>query len=121
MLFLDFLENHYLKHHPMYEFRNFEELHVDGYLHWLHGRADYFNSETYQKESPWEMGSKFGHLIYCVGLPIFYFIVLINNYVSCSRISLYYLSLFIQSKSINEPPNICLLNFYRKSTASKRT
>ena len=66
----------------MYEFRNFEELHVDGYLHWLHGRADYFNSETYMKESPWEMGSKFGHFIFIVGLPVFYFYGLTRNYVS---------------------------------------
>ena len=66
----------------MFEFRNFSELHVDGYLHWLHGRADYFNSETYTKESPWDMGSKFGHLIYLVGLPVFYFTVLAQNYVS---------------------------------------
>ena len=66
----------------MYEFRNFEELHVDGYLHWLHGRADYFNSETYMKESPWEMGSKFGHFIFVVGLPVFYFYGLTRNYVS---------------------------------------
>ena len=41
------IENHYLKHHPMYEFRNFRELDVDPYRYWLHGRADYFNSETY--------------------------------------------------------------------------
>ena len=37
-----FIESHYLKHHPFYEFKNFDELHVDGYKHWLHGRADYF-------------------------------------------------------------------------------
>ena len=36
------IKSHYLKHHPFYEFRNFDELHVDGYRHWLHGRADYF-------------------------------------------------------------------------------
>ena len=71
-----------MKHHPMYEFRNFQELHVDGYLHWLHGRADYFNSESYQKDSPWEMGSKPGHVFFVVGLPIFYFVFLINNFVS---------------------------------------
>ena len=46
---------HYLKHHPMYEFRNFEDFHVDGYRHWLHGRYDYYNTETYPAEkSPWE-------------------------------------------------------------------
>merc|ERR1719240_362795 len=76
----DQIKNHYLKHHPMYEFRNFEELHVDGYLHWLHGRADYFNSQTYTKESPWEMGSKPGHVFFLVGLPIIYFHFFIKNY-----------------------------------------
>ena len=44
----DQIKNHYLKHHPMYEFRNFRELDVNPYRYWLHGRADYFNSETYQ-------------------------------------------------------------------------
>ena len=55
---------HYLKHHPLYEFRNFQEHHVDPYRHWLHGRADYYNTETYPAEvSPWEQGSKFNHMM----------------------------------------------------------
>ena len=41
-----YLEVHYLKHHPLYEFRNFEEFHVDPYRHWLHGRVDYWNTES---------------------------------------------------------------------------
>ena len=57
----------------MYEFRNFEELHVDGYRHWLHGRADYFASETYPGQvSPWEMGKKFNHCVYLF-FPIGFF------------------------------------------------
>ena len=49
----------------MYEFRNFRELDVNPYRYWLHGRADYFNTETYQGQiSPWEMGSKFNHALF---------------------------------------------------------
>ena len=69
----DQIKSHYLKHHPMYEFRNFDELHVDGYRHWLHGRADYFQSETYPGQiSAWEMGKKSNHLIYLF-FPVFAF------------------------------------------------
>ena len=67
------LVNHYLKHHPFYEFKNFDDLQVDGYRHWLHGRADYFQSETYPGQiSAWEMGSKFNHMIYLT-FPVFAF------------------------------------------------
>jgi len=56
---------HYLKHHPLYEFRDFNEHHVDGYRHWLHARAEAFNTETYPAEvSPWEMGGKGGHMFF---------------------------------------------------------
>ena len=62
---------HYLKHHPLYEFRNFQEHHVDPYRYWLHGRADYYNTETYPSEvSPWEKGSKFWHSFYII-MPFF--------------------------------------------------
>ena len=78
----DQIKSHYLKHHPFYEFRNFDELHVDGYRHWLHGRADYFQSETYPGEiSAWEMGSKFNHCVYST-FPIFAFVFFGNQYVS---------------------------------------
>ena len=51
----DMIVTHYLKHHPMYEFRDLEEFHVDGYRHWLHARGDYYNTETYPAAiSPWE-------------------------------------------------------------------
>ena len=43
----DQIVTHYLKHHPLYEFRDFNEFHVDGYRHWLHGRVDYLDEETY--------------------------------------------------------------------------
>ena len=57
------IKTHYLKHHPMYEFRDFEPLHIDGYREWLHSRVDYLGEETYPAEiSPWEQGSKLGHL-----------------------------------------------------------
>ena len=56
------LEVHYLKHHPLYEFRDLEEFHVDNYRHWLHARSDYWNTETHPAQiSPWEMGSKWSH------------------------------------------------------------
>ena len=29
----EMIKVHYLKHHPLYEFKNFEELHVDPFLH----------------------------------------------------------------------------------------
>ena len=67
------IENHYLKHHPLYEFKNFEEFHVDGYRHWLHGRADYFQTETYPGQlSAWEMGKKSNHMMYLL-FPFFAF------------------------------------------------
>ena len=76
----DMIKTHYLKHHPLYEFRNFEEFHVDNYRHWLHGRADYFNTETYpSKVSPWEMGSKFNHSIYLL-MPVFSFVFIGYHY-----------------------------------------
>ena len=51
----DQIVTHYLKHHPLYEFRDLEEFHVDGYRHWLHARGDYYNTETYPAAiSPWE-------------------------------------------------------------------
>ena len=69
----DQIKSHYLKHHPMYEFRFYDEHHVDGYRHWLHGRADYFQTETYPGEvSAWEMGKKSNHLIYLL-FPFFAF------------------------------------------------
>ena len=40
------IEVHYLKHHPLYEFRDLEEFHVDNYRHWLHARVDNWNTET---------------------------------------------------------------------------
>ena len=61
----DMIVTHYLKHHPLYEFRNLEEFHVDPYRHWLHARGDYYNTETYPADvSPWEKGSKIGHLFF---------------------------------------------------------
>ena len=69
----DMIITHYLKHHPLYEFKDLEEFHVDNYRHWLHGRIDYYNTETYPAEiSPWEQGSKFGHMCYLL-FPIFSF------------------------------------------------
>ena len=66
----------------MYEFRNFDELQVNGYRYWLHGRADYVNSETYPGAiSPWEMGTKFNHCIYLFS-PIFMFVFFGREYVS---------------------------------------
>ena len=69
-----------MKHHPFYEFRNYEEFHVDPYRHWLHGRADYFQTETYPGEvSVWEMGKKRNHLIY-MAMPVFLTWWLSNSY-----------------------------------------
>ena len=76
----DMIKTHYLKHHPLYEFRNFEEHHVDNYRHWLHGRADYFNTETYPSAvSPWEMGSKFNHAFY-LAMPFLSFVFIGFSY-----------------------------------------
>ena len=76
----DQIKTHYLKHHPLYEFRNFEEFHVDPYRHWLHGRIDYLGEETYPGEiSPWEYGNKLGHLFYCF-LPFICFWVFGSAY-----------------------------------------
>ena len=81
-----FAESHYLKHHPFYEFKNFDDLQVDGYQNWLHGRADYFQSETYPGElSAWEMGSKFNHMIYLT-FPIFAFYFFGNQYKKQCRL-----------------------------------
>ena len=55
----DLIKIHYLKHHPQYEYKNYEEFHVDNYRHWLHARVDYWNTESDPAQvSPWEMGSK---------------------------------------------------------------
>lgn len=64
----------------MYEFRDFEEFHVDGYRHWLHARGDYYNTETYPAEvSPWEQGSKFGHTFFLL-MPFMSLIFLGRQY-----------------------------------------
>ena len=69
----DFIVIHYLKHHPLYEFKNHEEFHVDNYRHWLHNRVDYYNTETYPAEvNPWELGNPFGHMFFLV-MPIIAF------------------------------------------------
>ena len=74
------LEVHYLKHHPLYEFRNLEEFHVDNYRHWLHQRVDYWNTETYPAQiSPWEMGSKWGHFFFLI-FPLFSMYYFGNQY-----------------------------------------
>jgi len=79
---------HYLKHHPLYEFRNLEEYHVDPYRHWLHGRAEYYNTETYPAEvHPWEQGSKLGHMVF-IFFPLFAFICIGNMYFSSSSSTL---------------------------------
>ena len=76
----DQIVTHYLKHHPLYEFRDFEEFHVDGYRHWLHGRVDYIAEETYPGDiSPWEMGSKVGHMFFVL-LPVICFVFVGNGY-----------------------------------------
>ena len=69
----DMIVTHYLKHHPLYEFRDLNEFHIDNYRHWLHARIDYYNSETYPADiSAWERGSKFNHMIVLL-FPIFSF------------------------------------------------
>ena len=65
----DQIKTHYLKHHPLYEFRDFNEFHVDPYRHWLHSRVDYLGEETYPEEiSAWEYGNKIGHMFF-ITLP----------------------------------------------------
>ena len=77
----NYLETHYLKHHPLYEFRDFDDFHVDNYRHWLHGRADYWNTESYPAQiSPWEMGSKWNHMFFLI-FPFLSFYWLGNQYV----------------------------------------
>ena len=76
----DMIVTHYLKHHPLYEFRNLEEFHIDNYRHWLHARVDYYNTETHPAEvSAWERGSKFNHLLVIL-FPIFSFTVFGRGY-----------------------------------------
>jgi len=76
----DQIVTHYLKHHPLYEFRDFHEAHIDGYRHWLHGRVDYLGTETYPAEiSPWEQGSKLGHMFYIL-LPLLSFVYFGKGY-----------------------------------------
>ena len=74
------IKSHYLKHHPFYEFKNFEEFHVDPYRHWLHGRADYLNTETYTEErNSYEKGSKVHHWVF-LGFQASLMFVLTNEY-----------------------------------------
>ena len=83
----DQIVTHYLKHHPMYEFRDFKEFHVDGYRHWLHGRIDYLGEETYPgAQSPWEMGSKWGHMFFIL-LPFICFKFVGDGYKNHLRIN----------------------------------
>ena len=77
----DMIVTHYLKHHPMYEFRNLEEFHVDPYRHWFHGRVDYHDTETSPaKVHPWEQGSKFHHCLF-LAFPFLAMMILGNGYL----------------------------------------
>ena len=62
----EIIKVHYLKHHPMYEFRNMKELSIDPYRYWNHARIDAYNSPTYTIEEagvhPWEDSSKFWNI-----------------------------------------------------------
>ena len=50
------------------------------WCHWLHGRVDYLGTETYPAEiSPWEQGSKLGHLFY-IFLPLLSFVYVTKGY-----------------------------------------
>ena len=76
----DMIVTHYFKHHPLFEFRDLEEHHVDNYRHWLHARAEYYNTETYPAEiSHWEKGNKFNHTLVLL-FPLFAFIFFGNQY-----------------------------------------
>ena len=76
----DQIVTHYLKHHPLYEFKDMNEFHVDGYRHWLHGRVDYLDEETYPAQiSPWEQGSKLGHMFFVL-LPFLSFFYVTRSY-----------------------------------------
>ena len=70
----DMIVTHYFKHHPLFEFRDLEDHHVDNYRHWLHARAEYYNTETYPAEiSHWEKGNKFNHTLILL-FPLFSFV-----------------------------------------------
>ncbi len=95
----DMIITHYLKHHPLYEFRNFHEHHVDPYRHWLHGRADYFNTETYPAEvSPWERGSKAWHsvIILFPFLALFFMPIMFDNHLKQKNVKMRIIGVFSQ-------------------------
>ena len=95
----DMIVTHYLKHHPLYEFRNFEEHHVNAYKHWLHGRVDYYNTETYPAEvSPWEKGSK-GYHMFFVSLPflmLFFLPISFKNHCKQKNVKMPVIGVFSQ-------------------------
>ena len=76
----EMIKTHYFKHHPFYEFRDFEEFHVDPYRYWLHARIEYWNTETHPLEQhPWEMGSKWSNSFYLV-MPFLVTFFMMANY-----------------------------------------
>ena len=76
----DQIVTHYLKHHPLYEFRDFQEHHVDGYRHWLHNRIDYLGEEMHEGEiSPWSYGNPAGHMFFVL-LPFLSLIFVNKSY-----------------------------------------
>lgn len=93
----DMIVTHYLKHHPLYEFRNFKESHVDPYRYWLHGRADYYNTETYPSEiSPWEKGSKAWHMtiIAFPFLALFFVPIMFDNHLKQKNMKMRVIGVF---------------------------
>ena len=97
----DMIKTHYLKHHPLYEFRNFEEFHVDPYRHWLHARVEYLNTVTHPaKPHPWEEGSKFNHLLYVFSPLICMFVVTIgyNNHLKQKNVKMPIIGVFSQDQ-----------------------
>mmetsp|Transcript_23706 Transcript_23706/g.18125 ORF Transcript_23706/g.18125 Transcript_23706/m.18125 type:complete len:115 (-) Transcript_23706:38-382(-) len=77
----DMIKVHYLKHHPLYEFKNFEEFHIDPYRHWLHSRAEYYNTISAPAEIPiWQGGSPFWNFFFLL-FPFLSFYFITNEYL----------------------------------------
>ena len=43
----EIIKTHYMKHHPFYEYKGYDELNIDPYRYWVHSRIEYYNTVTW--------------------------------------------------------------------------
>ncbi|CAI2383836.1 unnamed protein product [Moneuplotes crassus] len=78
----EIIKIHYLKHYPMYEFKNFSDPEIDSYRYWLRYRFENYGTETSPAEThPWESTPITASLTFLL-MPLF---VIVFGYTSLKK------------------------------------